>query len=156
MPFTFTEVLRVTDLKRERVRDWIKHGYVKPSIQKSSIQGERNQFSRLDIYKISLFKRLLEVGIFRETASALLKNLTGLHQRVPDNMDLHLCVALNLMPGGRETNSSLHLVGDDLRSSEKFYMEIRAHVADKVDYIFIMNISKFLREVDIKLQELEE
>lgn len=68
MEFTTTKVLNLLDLNRNTFQDWMDRKLIKPSIQKSSKQGEPNIFSKKDLYAIYLFNRLVNFGISRMLA----------------------------------------------------------------------------------------
>lgn len=68
MEFTTSQVLKILNLNRNTLQDWMDRGFVTPSIQKSTKQGEPNIFSRNDLYIIFLFNRLVSFGLNRKLA----------------------------------------------------------------------------------------
>jgi DNA-binding transcriptional MerR regulator len=71
---TFT-IKKKLGVKIDRLKDWMNRGFIKPSIKSASGPGTKNLFSIEDLYRIKLFKLLIEKGFNREMASALIKTL---------------------------------------------------------------------------------
>jgi len=68
--FTTTEVIAILNLKTERIRQWIKLKYVEPTISATG-SGTKNYFSKIDIYKIAVFKKLVDSGVNRWIAKQI-------------------------------------------------------------------------------------
>jgi len=62
------DIVKALDIDRERLREWMNRGYIKPS-QSAQGQGTRALFSTLDVYAVELFRNLVEAGFSREAAS---------------------------------------------------------------------------------------
>ena len=62
-------------IKRERLKEWIKRGYVEPTIQKGDGTGHWHLFSRSDLYLLELFKYLLSRGFSRKEAHRRVKHI---------------------------------------------------------------------------------
>jgi hypothetical protein len=71
---TFT-IKKKLGIKIDRLKDWMDRGFIKPSIKLASGPGTKNLFSIEDLYRIKLFKLLIEKGFNRETASIVVKTL---------------------------------------------------------------------------------
>jgi hypothetical protein len=71
--FSTLEICRALHIPRERLREWIIRGYIKPSIKEASGSGTKSIFSRWDVYSIALFMELIESGYSREVASKHIK-----------------------------------------------------------------------------------
>lgn len=67
--FKSPDVRRIFGIKKERLREWIKFGYIKPSVKKSSGPGTDNIFSTVDLFRLGLFKNLIDLGLNRWIAS---------------------------------------------------------------------------------------
>jgi len=67
--FFASEVTKITGVKLNRLQPWMERGFIEPSIQKATGHGTRNIFSRDDLYKIQLFKEMVEKGISRKLAA---------------------------------------------------------------------------------------
>jgi len=70
--FQAADVLRICNVKRNRLQSWLEKGWIVPSIQKASGHGTRNIFSKPDLYKIALFRQAVESGISRAAVAEFL------------------------------------------------------------------------------------
>ncbi len=68
MSYSTYDVSRILGIPRERLKDWINHDYIYPSIHKAKGKGTSNAFSQWDLYGIALFEKLLWLGLSRESA----------------------------------------------------------------------------------------
>jgi hypothetical protein len=66
--FTTFDIEKKLGLQRNLLAQWIMRGYITPSIARAKGLGTRNIFSRNDLYRIMLFKKLVETGIRRDEA----------------------------------------------------------------------------------------
>ncbi len=71
--YTTFDVVKILDLKMDRFQDWLKRGFIMPSIQYRFGRGKKKFFERWDIYLIRLFKHLLDSGISIKQAAAFVK-----------------------------------------------------------------------------------
>ena len=65
--FSTLQIEKGLEIPRERLREWIIRGFIKPS-HPSPGQGIKTEFSRLDVYKVALFRNLIDLGISRKVA----------------------------------------------------------------------------------------
>lgn len=69
-------IQRMFDIKRITFHEWINRGYITPSIQAANGRGTKNLFNRLDLYRIALFRHLIEtVKLPRSLAAEISKTL---------------------------------------------------------------------------------
>jgi len=54
--FSTFDVMKILDIKRERLREWMIQGFVKPAVPASGA-GSKAEFGLLDLYKIAVFKK---------------------------------------------------------------------------------------------------
>ena len=73
--FNSPEVCKLIGIKRTLLQQWTNLGYIWPSLAKSSRPGQKNLYSTNDLCQIMLFKRLLDIGLIRETAADFSRNL---------------------------------------------------------------------------------
>jgi hypothetical protein len=66
--YSTLEIVKALKIGRERLRDWMNRGYVKPSVEAKG-QGTKAVFTRQDVYKVALFKLLVESGFKRGRAA---------------------------------------------------------------------------------------
>ncbi len=72
--FSTYDVMKILDLKRERLREWIKIGYAIPT-KPADGPGTKAIFSLIDVYNISLFRQLVDIGLHREHAMLYVENI---------------------------------------------------------------------------------
>lgn len=70
--FSTFDVMKILGIKRERLREWANQGFIQPTSPAEG-QGTKAVFTILDIYKIAVFKRLVEAGINRRIASIMVQ-----------------------------------------------------------------------------------
>jgi len=67
--FTTFGIMNILKLKRGRLREWMKYGFIKPSIQLADGPSIKALFNRTDIYTLVLFRNLIESGLGRFQAA---------------------------------------------------------------------------------------
>lgn len=72
--FTTFDIIKRLNIPRERLREWMKRGFIEPTVLASGV-GTKAIFTLQDVYKILLFKHLIEIGFMRETAADFIKHL---------------------------------------------------------------------------------
>lgn len=72
--YTTFDIIKKLNIPRERLRQWMVRGYIEPSIRKADGVRIKALFSREDVYKIALFKKLIELGFNRQRASRFIKS----------------------------------------------------------------------------------
>ena len=72
MEFYMKDIINVTGIKRERLKEWIKRGYISPSIRRATRPRERNIFSHNDLYLVAIFKELVRAGFSRRKVSGIM------------------------------------------------------------------------------------
>jgi len=72
--FSTFDIIKRLNIPRERLREWMKRGFIEPTTRASGI-GTKAVFTLQDVYKVLLFKHLVEIGFMRETAADFIKNL---------------------------------------------------------------------------------
>jgi len=72
--FTAMEIYEALGIPRERLRAWMKLGFIKPSLPAAG-QGVTAKFTLLDVHGIALFSHLISYGFSRSTAGAFVKQL---------------------------------------------------------------------------------
>jgi hypothetical protein len=70
--FSTFDIMKLLVIKRERLREWMNQGFITPTIPADGI-GSKAIFSILDIYKIAVFKILVDAGMNRRKASTWVK-----------------------------------------------------------------------------------
>jgi hypothetical protein len=66
--FSTLDIVKALKIPRERLRDWMNRGFVKPVISAAG-QGTKAVFDLEDAYSVALFQNLLDSGFSRTEAS---------------------------------------------------------------------------------------
>ena len=61
MQFQMNEITQITEVTRDRLKQWLKLGWIIPSVKKASGPGSRNIFNLNDLYRIAIFKVLPKI-----------------------------------------------------------------------------------------------
>lgn len=72
--FSTPEVARFFDINLNRLNNWLNSRLIVPSIEKASGHGSKNVFSFIDLCRISLFMKLINIGLSREAASEIVNS----------------------------------------------------------------------------------
>jgi hypothetical protein len=70
------KVCKALDMNRERLRDWMLQGHIKPT-QTVEQHGSKAGFTDSDVVGIALFKKLVDLGFKRALIADLLKDYIG-------------------------------------------------------------------------------
>lgn len=86
--FLAKDIEKITGVKRNRLEQWIKWGFITPSVQVAKGHGTRNIWSRHDLYNIATFKKVTESGLSREIVADFLAMsvMTGLSEQQRDSI----------------------------------------------------------------------
>lgn len=68
--FSSSQVLRILSIRKERLRQWIKLGYVSPTVEPFG-KRTRHVYTKVQLFGIALFKRLIDLGLNRWISSRL-------------------------------------------------------------------------------------
>ncbi len=72
--FSTLDITKFMKIPRERLRSWMKEGYIKPCVQAKG-RGTKAEFTKRDLYIVAIFESLLNRGIKRIVASTLINRL---------------------------------------------------------------------------------
>lgn len=147
--FTTQELLKVVGITRTRLQPWVERGYISPSVQCASVQGVKHLYSIYDIYKVAVFKYLLEYGFSRDRAGTMVKNWSFI-----EGAEKKYHVLCDFGSG-----HSAQVFSFDERV---FMAEVFRFIQDDVvlnDYspihdVFISNITDQIEDVNQKIKEL--
>jgi hypothetical protein len=84
--FSSTDIETKIGIKRNRLKEWVPK-YIQPSVLEAKGQGTRNRFSKVDIYKILVFKKLIDRGFSREDAALRVSYLQNRIYRLDMTID---------------------------------------------------------------------
>jgi hypothetical protein len=149
--YSIGEVIKILDIPRERLNDWIARDYVRGSVKKIKPKRVFIEYTTEDIYYIALFKNLIEsLGISREKAAAHIKQW----QKTIKNI--------------KRANFLIMLIEPLMDSSQTMYVSYdkisyASKIADILDnkssldttITTIVDFRKIKKEVDKKIKEIE-
>jgi hypothetical protein len=171
--FSTLDICVALEIPRERLRGWMKEGYIEPT-EPAQGQGTKAVFTRQDVYKIALFRLLIERGFKRIQASNHLgamgewvnveyilfmhwrlgKGSTGVEFAAMPFADYpSLILWLSALSKSTWEESTAKAVekswGQDIRDrfGEGF--------AEQLDILQIVNISGIRKRVDMELDHIE-
>ena len=100
--FSTFEVMKILDIKRERLREWMIKKFISPT-QSASGVGTKAIFSLLDVYRIGVFKKLVEAGINRRKASAWVNTNPAINN-YEEAQDINFIIVFDSDKGGQWIN----------------------------------------------------
>ncbi len=153
--FSTIDIQRALKIPRERFRQWIDMGFVKPSVPAAGA-GTRASFKRTDVYCIAVFEYLIMRGFKRGIAARFVETLSR------SVADISECNYLIL----RRESGKVGFFGQVLRNAQidfvqgTFYKESDTgkkpqngtfRPSEMWDDIFIVNFAKIRNQVDHSL-----
>jgi len=161
--FTTFEVVKIVGIKLERLQDWMKRGFIKPTHQVRISRGLKSYFDRLQLYIIETFHYLVQNGINRQEAAQWTLNI---HKHVSSD----IAATSEAVSGPEETQPSfasqmptfiMVLKGDSpfgsglsivIIKDDRHMIELNR--ATKTDAIHIINFSSIINKIESKINSL--
>jgi len=151
--FSTLDIVRIFNIPRERLREWLNRGFIRPSVQGAKGQGTKAIFNRDDLYIIAMFRDLIENGLSRLSASACAhqikrKDLSAISYVVFTYIRYRNRVVINA-----RTGKSYKEKRDAVTATVRFVKnqaELKKVFGSKApwDSILIVNLEKLKKEVD--------
>ena len=152
--YSTIDISKALNIPRERLRDWMVRGFIKPSLPSTS-KGTIAIFIRTDVICVALFMKLVTKGFKREAAAEYVDFLTEypdltnsinfiMLKSVVRNNDLDVVPFISYGPG----QLNLH-IDKDRNVNTNFTDQIIE--ADEWDDIQIINVVNIHEEVDAAL-----
>jgi hypothetical protein len=164
--FSTVDIVKVLEIPRERLRSWMKEGFIQPTIPARG-QGTKAVFSRHDIYSISLFDNLLDAGFRRDVAASQMREFAKVFHK---NYELVLYRQVEL-PGGTMMHCSPIIVtsnntfavmsgeasfSDEVGNSHEMTEAVKSvNDISQWDTFLVVNVGKLKSRVDSLLSQLE-
>ena len=161
--FTTFDVVKIIGIKMERLQDWLKRGFIKPTRQVPVSRGLKNYFDRLQLYVVETFRYLVENGINRQEAARWTQSI---HEHV--SADLAMAAADADEGAGNNTSFQdqlptfiMVLKGDSpfgkglalvIIKDDRHMIELTR--TTKTDAIHIINFSNIINKINIKINIL--
>ena len=138
------DVQKVFDIKKERLRQWIKLGYIKPSVKASSGPGTHNVFSTSDLFNIGLFKKLTDVGFNRWIASRFAQEFKEEDWKKVNHGKLKYMTVVGNIDRRKNWRETMRL------SKTK---SLPSKIKD-IEFVLIMNLGELLKNIDDKVLKI--
>jgi len=154
--YSTLDIVKALNIPRERLRDWMIRGFVKPSLP-STGKGTIAIFTRADIYGIAIFGKLLEKGFKRETASEYTDIVIGRRLRA-----LNYILFKSLIRDGKRVVDIEEHIGKDslkVKIDEKGNLKVISGpfenpITEEWEDIHILNVKNLFKEVDAALADV--
>jgi len=155
--FTSFQVVKLLNIKKERLQEWLYKGFIKPEVRASG-RGTKNRFSFKNLYEIALFSYLLKKGVSRKEGSKILK--TG----VLDTLERFKKTTMKSVKSDLPFKSIkpvliIYKTGEKYSSEtifdKKIGFEIQPDIIHRnIDEVQIINISKIIKAVDNAVRKM--
>ena len=155
--YSTLDVVQALNIPRERLRDWMIRGFIKPSLP-STGKGTISIFTKVDVFGVALFEKLLEKGFKREVAAEYIKIVVS----------QNLCRVLNfilfkfVIRDGQRVIDVEYQIGDgslkveiDEKGNAKISMgPFEKPITEEWEDIHILNIGNLFKEVGVALDKI--
>jgi len=152
LEFTTTQVLRIFDLNRNGFKDWLARGYIKPSLNVSRRQGEKNLFSLEDLYLIAIFKKMLTLGFSRVEAGRLIEDLRK-RPKWADMKKYTYVIYKSWLKDGTVMKSSTLVWSETQRSNIEKRIFSDEKMGEPPDFVGILDMRKIVQHVDSMIKD---
>lgn len=143
MSFYASDVVKITNVKRTRLQQWLEKGWISPSVQQAEGAGTRNIYSLNDLYTIAIFKQVTEMGLPRKlVADFLSKGVIG------DTPELEKAQFVIYVRDGEQTGAAV-LKGYNI----DFHYQLKSLGFDGCDSIFLINFHRIKNDIDEGVRE---
>ena len=164
--FSTLDIVKTLEIPRERLRSWMKEGFVRPSVPAEG-QGTKAVFSRHDVYAVSLFKDLLGAGFRRDIAGSQMEEFSKVFHK---SYELVLFRKVSLQGGCMVYCAPIIITGNNnfaVMSGEANFTDDVGEIHKRTDAVksvndisqwdnfFVVNMRKIKSKVDRKLLLLE-
>ena len=162
--FTTFDVVKIIDIKMERLQDWMKRGFIRPTRQVPISRGLKSYFDRLQLYIIETFRYLVENGINRQEAAHWTLNI---HKHVAKDMATtgeasdrsnepdvpghanQMPTFIMVLKGESPFGSGISIV---IIKDDRHMIELNR--STRTEAIHIINFSKIINKTDRKISSL--
>lgn len=158
--FSTFDVIKALKIPRERLRQWMNLGFIKPTIAADG-QGTKAIFTRQDAYRIELFQKLLEIGLQRKLAGQFIEKYDeprGNHRWGESYLVIRLGARTNRDEDKYGTYFTKYIASDDQKIDlVKGFIDdedIAADFDEQWDYIQIINLKRLEKATDRLLEKV--
>lgn len=140
--YSTLDIVKALDIPRERLRDWMIRGFIKPSLP-STGKGTIAVFTKADVFGVALFGKLLEKGFKREMAAEYIEMVVG--QNLYRN--------LNFISFKSVIRDEKRVIDVDYQIG-KSPLKIEIDDTEEWEDIHILNVKNLFKEVDAALNDI--
>ncbi len=155
--YSTLDIVKVLNIPRERLRDWMVRGFIKPSLPPTG-KGTISVFVKADVFGVALFKKFIEKGYKREVATEYIDMV--LNQNLYSALNIILFKSV-IRDGNRVVDiegqigkSSLKVEIDEKGNAKIISGPFTKPITEEWEDIHILNIGNLIREVDSALAKL--
>lgn len=150
MSYLAADVEKITGIKRNRLEQWMKSGFISPSIQVAKGYGTRNVWSLNDLYEIELFKQVTESGLSRDLVSKFLDS-----GRINENDVGDIYFLVYMRKNGEVKSLALAYDKNEDKTINLSTMQKELDVIG-FDDCYIVNFKKIIGRVDQKIEKFKK
>lgn len=110
--YSTLQVCKVLGINRERLRDWMVQGVIRPTLTIPDPRGTKSLFTESDIVGIALFKKLVDQGYKRDLLASMFENVIGVAGAFFHIASYYIFRVEEREDGGNEIYSDLIMSGD--------------------------------------------
>ena len=151
--------MKALNIPRERLKDWMTQGFIMPSLPATGI-GTIAIFTRIDVYAVALFKKLLGRGFKRKVAAQYI-SLFASQKAAAESLN-YILFWSSTHDQDRRMNanfiygkSTLKFEIDKLGYFKSSYESLEQGTIEAWGDIHIINVMNLRKEVDTLLAKLE-
>ncbi len=145
MAFSSKKVMKITEIGKERLQDWQRRGFIKPSIRQGTKPGKRSLWSRNDLYSIATFKKITESGLSRAVVAEILSE-GGISPSISDEEVDSFNILLHFRSEKGKVFSVL--MTTMVLNFEDFFDQ-------DVDMLLVVNFKKIKAEIDSRIEAIQ-
>ncbi len=157
--YSTIDIVKALNIPRERLKDWMTQGFIRPSLPATGI-GTIAIFTRIDVYAVALFKKLLGRGFKRKVAAQYI-SLFASQKAAAESLN-YILFWSSAHEQERRMNANF-IFGKspmkfEINKSGYFkwtYESLSPGVIEIWDDIHIVNVMNLRKEVDTLLAKLE-
>jgi len=162
--FSTFDLIKVLKIPRERLREWMKRDYVRPS-RKAEGQGDKASFTLEDVYSVALFRRLVDFGFSRNLAGEFVRGFIAEDRDSPKRQKSEFIIfritkdkiSTQTLASGSwkwDINSGSILLGPIPLAKLKKVSGVPFFCSEEWDQVHIVNYNGLKKEVDEALSIL--
>jgi DNA-binding transcriptional MerR regulator len=143
MSFYASDVVKITNVKRTRLQQWLEKGWISPSVQQAEGAGTRNVYSLNDLYTIAIFKQVTEMGLPRKLVADFLSK--GV---IDGTLEIEKAQFIMYVRDGEQTGAAI-VKGYNI----DFRYQLKTLGLFGCDSIFLINFHRIKNDIDARVKD---